>query len=59
MTSLELESLKADFLAWSGGFEPDGDFEIEVYVLYARSSAVNEDECRDALRTWLKPAMKE
>jgi len=31
MTTEQIESLKADFLEWTGGFEPEADGDIAAY----------------------------
>lgn len=47
------EEIKADFLEWSGGFEPDTPEQITVYVDYARHTDTDADYVRRVLTTWL------
>ena len=59
MTATDLEILKRDFLAWSGGFEPDSRDQITVYVDYARPADLDPDEVTDALVDWMQSAAQE
>jgi len=53
MTKTQIEELKRHFLEWSGGFEPDSEHQITVYVDYARDSALDPEEVRRALEDWM------
>ncbi len=50
------ESLKVDFLEWSGGFPPDSEQQIFVYVEYAAPNNVDEADVLSLLRTWMNEA---
>jgi len=52
MTSQQLGLLKADYLEWSGGCEPDAEEDIAVYVEYTRPYYLDKDDVTEALRTW-------
>jgi len=48
------EAVKNDFRGWSGGFPPDSDMEIFVYLEYAFSNVIaDKDEVREMLREWM------
>jgi hypothetical protein len=48
--------VKADFLNWSGGFYPESENQIIVYIDYAMAVAVPEvDACR-VLSSWMNEA---
>jgi len=53
MTNHEIQSLKQDFLAWSGGFEPESMHQISVYLDYACDSSLDGVEARHFLVTWM------
>jgi hypothetical protein len=53
MTNEQIEKLKRHFLEWSGGFEPESEHQITVYVDYARDSRLNRDEVRHVLEDWI------
>jgi hypothetical protein len=57
MTTDQLQSLKADFLAWSGGFEPESKYQITVYLDYARDSTLNREEVRNCLVGWMNQSV--
>jgi hypothetical protein len=48
------EEIKADFLVWSGGFEPESRWEITVYVDYARDKNTDPEFVRRVLMDWLE-----
>jgi hypothetical protein len=50
MTADQLDKLKEDFLTWSGGWPPESEDQITVYVDYAMNTSLNESEVRWALR---------
>jgi hypothetical protein len=47
----EKQRVREDFEAWSGGFPPESADQIEVYVLYAVLSDLDEEAVRRWLRT--------
>ncbi|HET6248169.1 MAG TPA: hypothetical protein VFE47_10770 [Tepidisphaeraceae bacterium] len=53
MTQSQIESLKAHFLEWSGGFEPESEHQITVYVDYAANCNLDRDDVRRILEEWL------
>ncbi len=53
MTNEQIEELKRHFFVWSGGFEPESEDQIIVYVDYARVSQLERDEVYDVLVEWL------
>lgn len=53
MTNDELHSLTRDFLAWTGGFEPESMHQITVYLDYACDSTLNCEEARKSLIAWM------
>lgn len=53
MTTDQLESLKADFLQWTGGFEPETDKDIAAYISTSMPFDLDEDDTRRALEQWM------
>jgi hypothetical protein len=53
MKLTEIEALKADFLEWTGGFNPETDEDIEVYIETSMPLDIDDDEARDILRNWM------
>jgi hypothetical protein len=53
MTPEQIENLKADFLAWSGGFPPESPEQIEVYVTHSADTNLVETEVRTILTEWM------
>jgi hypothetical protein len=47
------KAVKEDFSKWSGGFPPESDHQITVYVDYARSIENDAEDVREMLREWL------
>ena len=48
------DAVKKDFLAWSGGFPPNSEQEILVYMEYAFGAiAADPNEVREMLREWM------
>ena len=47
------ESIKSDFLEWSGGFPPESEDQITVYVDYADPSGQGTEDVRRTLRAWM------
>lgn len=48
--------IKAHFERWSGGFPPDSDDQITVYIDYAREDDADAEDVRDILKTWMREA---
>ncbi|MEN6458046.1 MAG: hypothetical protein ABFC63_03885 [Thermoguttaceae bacterium] len=47
-------TIEQSFLDWSGGFPPDSEQQIFIYMEYVYGAdAVDADETRDVLRDWL------
>jgi hypothetical protein len=54
MDKARLDAIKDDFLTWSGGFPPDSEQHIFIYLEYAYdANAGDEDEVRKMLRVWM------
>ncbi len=47
-------SFKEDFQAWSGGFPPDSEQQIFIYMEYAYGTEADADEVREMLRKWMQ-----
>jgi hypothetical protein len=45
--------IREDFLTWSGGFPPESDGQIRVYVEAARPSDVDAEEVARLLLDWM------
>ena len=54
MEEYAVKAIKQDFLTWSGGFPPESDEQIFVYVETARSSETDDEEVRNLLKTWME-----
>lgn len=53
MTEPKLNELKQHFRAWSGGFPPESECQITVYIEYAMQNGFDADDVREALREWM------
>ena len=51
-----IDDLKDDYLQWTGGFTPDTDNEISVYLESARPADTDPGEARSILRRWMNDA---
>jgi hypothetical protein len=50
----EINTVKDAFLTWSGGFPPDSEQQIFIYMEYAHpDDADNADEVRRMLWNWM------
>jgi hypothetical protein len=47
------ETIKLDFLAWTGGFPPDSEEQIFAYVETSRPNETDYQEVRQLLRAWM------
>lgn len=56
MMQADFDALKADFLEWTGGFEPESDAHVEVYLSASMPLALDEEVARTALRSWMRRA---
>ena len=54
MTKEQLGLLMQHFLEWSGGFEPESDQQIRVYIDYAIGVDVDPREAQWALEDWMQ-----
>ena len=52
MTEQQLDELKADFLEWSGGFEPETDEKIDIHITSSMPLNIADDDARTALKQW-------
>ncbi len=59
MTSEEIQKLMAHFESWSGGFSPDSEQEIFIYVEYAHDSDADSSEVTQFLREWMMFAWRQ
>lgn len=48
------ERLKKDFREWSGGFPPESDEKITVYLDYALPDGIDKEEAREVLEDWYR-----
>lgn len=46
-------AIREDFLTWSGGFSPDSDMEIFVYIEYAAPRDIDKQELTELLNAWM------
>jgi hypothetical protein len=54
MDTNTIRAIKEDFRSWSGGFPPDCDEQIFVYMEYAFGNVdTDPDEAREMLREWM------
>jgi hypothetical protein len=54
MSESELQSLKADFLAWTGGFEPESEDDISSYIETSMPFTLDAVEAAEVLRAWMR-----
>jgi hypothetical protein len=52
MTDEQIEDVKRHFLEWSGGFEPESEHQISVYVDYARDFRLDRTDVFQCLEDW-------
>jgi hypothetical protein len=48
----DFQALRDEFLEWSGGFEPEGEHQITVFIDYAMTPGINEEVARAYLLGW-------
>ncbi len=53
MNEQTANTIKAEFLEWSGGFTPESDYQITVYIDYALSVENDPEPARKLLREWM------
>jgi hypothetical protein len=53
MDESKTKAIREDFETWSGGFPPESDEQITVYIDYASSKDWDDDEVRELLRAWM------
>jgi len=53
MNETKRQELIEDFLQWSGGFPPESEHQITVYIDYALKPEFNPTEAREALVDWM------
>ena len=56
MSDSELQPFKADFLEWTGGFEPETEEDITTYVDTSMPFDLNAEDVRTALLEWMRAA---
>lgn len=56
MTATQLESLKSDFLEWTGGFEPESHEDIARYIDTSMPFDYDKAEALKVLSAWMKEA---
>lgn len=54
MDSATIDRLKEDFRKWSGGFPPESQCEVTVYLDYAIALDVDKAEARRTLLDWME-----
>lgn len=54
MDEQTINAIKEDFSTWSGGFPPESDAQITVYIDYASSKDWDDDKVRELLRDWMQ-----
>lgn len=53
MENETFQAIKQDFMDWSGGFPPDSDHEMSVYIETASPSGSNDMDLWALLRRWM------
>jgi hypothetical protein len=51
--------IKEDFLAWSGGFPPDSEDQIFLYVEFASPQSIDQRDARAFLLDWMDNCNRE
>lgn len=54
MNETKRQELIEDFLQWSGGFPPESEHQITVYIDYALQADFHPNQARDALFHWMQ-----
>jgi hypothetical protein len=54
MDTKTANTVKENFLAWSGGFPPDSEQQIFIYMEYAYGTEADADDVREMLRNWMQ-----
>jgi len=49
----DLDALWTHFYSWSGGFAPESEYQITVYLDYAKVSDYPDDVLRRILTKWM------
>jgi len=50
--------IKKDFLTWTGGFPPDSETTVFLYIEYASPADSNDNEVRAILLDWLEKSSR-
>lgn len=53
MDEQAVKALKEYFLEWSGGFPPECEYQITVFIDYASPVGSDPDEVREILTDWM------
>ena len=53
MDARTASEIERHFLTWSGGFPPESDYQIYVYIDAAKPVDIADAELWDLLRTWM------
>jgi hypothetical protein len=53
MDNEAFQAIKRDFMDWSGGFPPESDHEISVYIEAAKPTDSSDAELWALLRMWM------
>lgn len=54
MDEQTIKAIREDFFTWSGGFPPESDAQVTVYIDYASSKDWDDNEVRAMLRDWMQ-----
>jgi hypothetical protein len=54
LTNGQLQELQEDFIQWSGGYPPESDEQITVYIDYAQPADLDSEKVRQFLRKWME-----
>jgi hypothetical protein len=49
---MDKQALAKDFMEWSGGFPPESDHQITVYLDYALPAGFDRQEANEFLTDW-------
>jgi len=53
MNDAQRQELIDDFTQWAGGFPPESEHQITVYIDYAMDRRLNANEAREVMTDWM------
>lgn len=54
MEKRTIKKIKNDFRQWSGGFSPESEHHISVYINFASGAGIDSENLKKMLCDWMK-----